>query len=136
MGHKLRIILFFSLVLVLNIAWEFFQYSLYNDYGPMSGIIHPLVASLSDLLFIGFVFLLISFRKKQVIWIEKPEIPDYVLLTISGLVISALIEVINVDFLMRWGYKPEMPLVFGIGLSPLLQLAITSLISLEISRRV
>ena len=35
----------------------------------------------------------------------------------------------------RWAYNSYMPLVFGLGLSPLLQLAVTSLVTFEVVKR-
>jgi len=136
MNNKSRAILFLFFALILNLIWEFSHYSLYYDYSPIRGAPHLFLAGFGDLFLIGFIFLIISSKKKSIKWIKNPVIGDYVFLIAIGFLISILIEIINVKFLGRWAYKPQMPVIFGIGLSPLLQLAVTSIVSLEISRRI
>lgn len=52
-----------------------------------------------------------------------------------GLVIAVIIEYRAVYIYERWSYNPKMPTIFGIGVSPLLQLSITGLFSLWIVGR-
>ena len=136
MKNKSGVILFFVFVLILNLIWEFSHYGLYNDYSSVTGIPHLIIASFGDLFFVGLIFLFVSLKNKKMGWIKKPKRADYFFIVFLGLAISVVIEIINVNLLGRWEYKPEMPLVFGIGLSPLLQLFSTTLISLEILRRI
>jgi len=46
-----------------------------------------------------------------------------------GLIIAIFIEMINLN-LGRWEYTMAMPTLFGIGIIPLIQLALTGVISL------
>ena len=135
MNYKSRIILFFSLVLILNLIWEFSHYGLYNAYIPIKGNFLLIIAGFLDMFFVGLIFLLVSLKNRKINWIKKPRIGDYTLIVLSGLLISILIEIISINFLRLWSYKPGMLLIFGVGLSPLLQLFLTTLISLEISRK-
>jgi len=84
---------------------------------------------------ISFVILIISLKEKSLNWIDKPKLPHYLLLSLLLIIIAALNEMINLN-LGRWQYTNSMPTVFGIGLSPLVQLAATSLLSLLIYRKI
>lgn len=133
---KKRIILFSILVFVLNIIWEFSHSVLYIDLSGIPKNIHLITASFTDLFLVLGIFLIISLKNKNLNWIDKPKKSDYFLIIILSLIVSILIEIINVFVMNRWMYTPSMPKIFGIGLTPLLQLFITSIISLEISRRI
>ena len=135
MNDKLRVILFLFFALILNLIWEFSHYSLYYDYSSIIGIPHLFLAGFGDLFLIGFIFFIISAKRNSIKWVKKPVISDYGFLMVAGFLISIIIEIINIKFLGRWAYKPQMPVIFGIGLSPMLQLTITSIMSLEICRR-
>ncbi|MCX6711531.1 MAG: hypothetical protein NT139_00640, partial [Candidatus Woesearchaeota archaeon] len=93
--------------------------------------IHLILASFTDMIIIAFIFLIVSLKNKNIRWIEKPNTIDYVIIIILSLIISAFIELVALST-GRWDYTKLMPTVFGIGLSPLIQLAVTSIISLII----
>ena len=54
--------------------------------------------------------------------------------TAFGLIYTAYSEWVNVYQIGSWGYAPDMPLVFGIGVSPLLQWLVVPLVTLSILR--
>ncbi|PIR92369.1 hypothetical protein COU01_02220 [Candidatus Falkowbacteria bacterium CG10_big_fil_rev_8_21_14_0_10_44_15] len=54
---------------------------------------------------------------------------------IAGVVIALIVEVKAVYIFQQWTYSNFMPTVFGIGVSPLAQLALTGLLSLSIARQ-
>lgn len=53
-----------------------------------------------------------------------------------GFLFAVLIEIRAVFFQHRWVYSSLMPTIFGIGLSPLVQLVLTGIISVTLARRV
>ncbi|MDZ7696394.1 MAG: hypothetical protein U5R49_05500 [Deltaproteobacteria bacterium] len=53
-----------------------------------------------------------------------------------GILVAAVIEILSVFYYQRWVYKELMPTTFGIGISPLIQLSITGLISVWLTRKV
>lgn len=54
----------------------------------------------------------------------------------TGVVPAAIIEYRKVFVFKEWSYTPLMPTLFGIGLSPLVQLSVTGLAAFWLTRRV
>jgi hypothetical protein len=54
---------------------------------------------------------------------------------VVGLLITAALEWLNVYVRRRWGYSFDMPLVVGIGLTPILQWVVAPLLPLWVRRR-
>jgi len=127
-----KLFIFLTSALILNLLWEFSHYFLYFDLTEIPKNLHLLSASLTDVLLIFILFLSVSTINKNFSWINKPKTKDYLFLIIFGLIIAFFLEVINLN-LGRWAYIDAMPTIFSVGLSPLLQLATTSAISLKIS---
>jgi hypothetical protein len=132
---KKKIIFFALIVLILNLIWEFSHYNLYNDLSGIPPTLHLITASFSDVFWIFIIFFFVFLINRGIEWIKNPTKKDYFLIVIFGLVTAILIEIINLN-LGRWAYRETMPVIFGIGLSPLVQLFATSLISLLIIRRI
>jgi len=53
----------------------------------------------------------------------------------TGLVVTAALEMCNVYVLHRWAYGVEMPRVFGVGITPLLQWLLLPPATLWLARR-
>jgi hypothetical protein len=53
-----------------------------------------------------------------------------------GVLVAAIIEILSLFYFHRWAYKKLMPTVLVIGISPLIQLSITGLISVWLTRKV
>ncbi|MFH1501310.1 MAG: hypothetical protein ABIE22_05200 [archaeon] len=130
----------FLVAVFLNLLWEVSQSSLYdwqkeplkNDVNFYVGRI--LKSTLGDGIFILIIFLLISAYRRGFIWINKTKRLDYILLSTFGLVFAALIE-IKAQIYNSWHYGEIMPTVFGLGITPLVQLAITGTLTLIIVRK-
>ena len=118
----------------LNFLWENLQFLLYasNNIGINNYFLLMLYASFVDAVIVLAIFLFLSLINKSINW--KLNVRNILLFSIILIVISALIE-INALKTGRWTYSSLMPTVFGIGLSPLIQLAVTGLISLIITRK-
>ena len=119
------------LSLILNLIWEFSHYFLYIDLSGISPVLHLILASFTDMLIIFGILIVISIKNKNFDWIRKASRFDYVFIIVLGLIVAILIELwaLGID---RWAYKEIMPTVFGIGLSPLVQLGLTGVISLGV----
>lgn len=117
------------IILALNLIWEFSHYRLYNDLTGIPATPHLILASFVDVLLVFFIFLIITAKKKSSKWVNKPKEKDYFFVIIFGLVLAFFWELVNLQ-LGRWEYKEIMPLFFKVGLSPLLQLAITGSLGL------
>lgn len=130
---KIKLVYLGVIVLLLNVIWEFSHYRLYIDMSGISPVPHLLLASITDLLLIGLIFTGNSLLNKGLKWVEKPELSDYCFIVIFSVLFASLIErnALNIG---RWAYTDAMPLLFGIGLSPLIQLFVTGIVSLFIFR--
>jgi hypothetical protein len=133
MKTKARFLLAIFISLILNIIWEFSHYRLYNDLSGISSIPHLFLASFTDMILISGILLVISLKNKNFSWIKKPKLSDYSFVIILGIFIATTIELVNLN-LGRWAYKAIMPTIFGIGVSPLIQLFTTAILSLFIIR--
>ena len=125
----------FFIALALNLIWEFSHYHLYIDTSAIQGSTHLVIASLFDALFILGIFDLISLKHRNFNWIFNPSKADHLAIILGGLLIAIFIEVINLH-LGRWSYTSAMPTLFGMGLSPLAQLATTGIVSLYILKSI
>lgn len=117
-----RLLAIFGVSLALNLAWEHLHAPLYAGYqgGSITEFI-LLRASLGDAVIItlgALLFLYVPYVKNRR-WLVWP----------LGLGMAAAIELFALHT-GRWAYGPYMPLVFGIGLTPLLQLAATGWMTL------
>ena len=115
--------------LILNIIWEFSHHFLYVDLSGIPKYSHLIIASFADMLIILGIFAIVSLKNKNLNWIKNPSKFDYFMVVFLGLIIAIFIEMINLN-LGRWKYTLAMPTLFGIGISPLIQLALTGIISL------
>ena len=122
------------IALILNIIWEFSHHSLYIDLSGIPKYPHLIIASFTDMLIILGIFAIVSLKNKNLNWIKNPSKFDYLMVVFLGLIIAIFIEMINLN-LGRWEYTMAMPTLFGIGISPLIQLALTGIISLIIVKK-
>jgi len=113
--------------LVFNLMWEFSHYKLYVDFSGISLYPHLILASCADAILILFMFAGVFARHKN--WPVHPKQQEYLLIFAMGILIAAINEIINLK-LGRWEYTSNMPLLFGIGVSPLFQLGLTGMITL------
>ena len=72
---------------------------------------------------------IVSFKNKNLSWINNPSKKDYFLTILFNLSLAFVWELMNVG-LGRWAYKEIMPTIFGVGLSPMLQLPVIAGVSL------
>ncbi len=132
---KIKNLLIIGLIaLVLNLAWEFSHYALYIDLSGIAKYPHLILASLVDMLIVFIILIFVSLKNKDFGWVERPTKIDYFSVIVLGFLIAVLIEAVNLN-LGRWAYQESMPVIFGLGLSPLVQLSLTGSISLFILNR-
>ena len=133
---KLILIIFFA-AFFLNLFWENLHSLLYDwDKFPLQNNVYFYVykilkSTFIDAIFISLIFLLNSLFRKNFQWIKNVEKRDYIVFVVFGLIFSFIIE-IKAKILNMWSYNEYMPLIFGIGFTPLIQLAITAVIALFI----
>lgn len=129
MNKCVRFLVVVFLAFVLNVIWEFSHYRLYNDLSGIPANLHLIMASFTDMLIILFVFLAVSLKNKGFEWIKKPGFYDYLIIIVLCLIVAIGIESWALS-IGRWSYKDSMPIIFGLGLSPLVQLFVTGILAL------
>lgn len=119
-----------------NLLWEVLHSMLYDwNKSPLINDIYVYIpritgfASALDSLWIFTFIVWTSLMKRSLSWLKKPEVMDYVVFIVAGIIYAIFFEWMAL-MLDLWSYNEYMPLVFGIGLTPLIQLALTGVISL------
>lgn len=129
--HK-KILLFIVLAFSVNLVWEVSHSVLYDwNKAPLHNdayfyISRILFSTFGDLLFLTMIFAAVSLRNVNIKWIENPKKEDYLKIATLGFVISFLVEK-RAEILHLWSYNSLMPVIFGIGITPLIQLALTGI---------
>lgn len=94
--------------------------------------IHWEVSS-KDALMVVVIYLAIGFLLRNWQW-AKSFNRGWVILWVTLPLWQAVIEYYSVRIYNRWAYAEAMPLIFGIGLSPLLQMLILPSVAIFLSR--
>ena len=129
--HKI-IILFFVLAFSVSLVWEVSHSVLYDwNKSPLHNdayfyVSRILYSTFGDLIFLTMIFAAVSLKNKNISWIQKPKMFDYSLIAILGIAFAIFIEK-RAEILHLWSYNANMPLVFGMGITPLIQLALTGM---------
>ncbi len=109
---------------ILHLVWESVHLSLYKGYEKLgTGWRLSLMATLGDVMYVLLAVLFMSLVKENVTWLSHPTFVNYGNLALLGFAIALFVEY-KALALRRWGYGDRMLLVFGVGLSPLLQMTI------------
>jgi len=127
----------FIVAFFLNLLWEVIHSLLYdwsavpleNDISFYVGWI--LLSTLGDGLYIVAIFLINSTFRKRFSWALNPRKQDYLIIAVLGIIFAIFIEV-KAQLLGKWQYTDLMPTIFGIGLTPLIQLALTGILTIFI----
>ncbi|BDP44737.1 hypothetical protein DAETH_47060 (plasmid) [Deinococcus aetherius] len=116
----------------LNLAWELAQAPLYTG-GSMDGkhFALCLVAALGDALFALILYALLALVHRDPCWVLRRGPADAVVVLGTGIAFAWVAESLA-GALGWWAYGPGMPLVLGVGLLPLVQLAVLSLLTFEL----
>lgn len=140
MTKRVQIItIFFVSAYLLNFFWEtwhaVYLYQGHNfpikKYVSMIGYV-----SLVDALLLIGIFAVGVLIWKNFFWFKDINKKKYWYIIASAIAIAIAIEVKGVYIFNQWSYNELMPTVFGIGISPLLQLAVTGLISVLLIRKI
>ncbi|RJQ48334.1 MAG: hypothetical protein C4538_03970 [Nitrospiraceae bacterium] len=135
-------VLALSLIFVLSFLFNYIWESLHEAflYEPckleVSEYIQMILyVSLIDASIILGIYLGTAVLWKDILWVQKMDGMQVLVICIAGMVIAAIIEYRGALVLRKWSYGPGMPTIFGIGLSPLLQLSTTGLLTFWVVRR-
>lgn len=136
---KKQLIVLLVLFFLLSLFWEVAHSQLYDwNVSPLQNNVHFYISriflsTIGDFIFLSIILALFSIKNKGLNWINNIKSADYILITILFFAIALFIE-IRASLQGRWFYASTMPIVLGIGLSPLVQLAITFFLAVWLSR--
>ena len=121
---------------LLHFVWEMLQFPLYGGMATAAhwlGIRMCLRATVGDVAIALSAYIVVAAWTRTWYWrASRIRIAAY--LTV-GLATTVLFEVLNVYVWHRWAYAPAMPILLGVGVSPLLQWIIVPLLAFWLSRR-
>lgn len=133
----------FVVVLVaffLNVPWEF-AHSVFYQCFPAEGIVkEPFLlmhfrAALGDAVFTLLLLWGGMFLTRSALWWQRLTLPRAAVLVLAGVLLAVGIEVDALFIHHRWTYTRAMPTILGVGISPLLQMAVLPLLTLLVARR-
>ena len=123
-----------GLAFLLNLAWELSHYSLYKGFVyDLSHVAFLGLASLADAIMAGLLYFGFALVYKNGFWIQHLTVSRTVWLVLVGGAGAAVSEIAHLS-VGNWTYTNQMPLVFGIGLTPLLQFSVLPLLIYRLSR--
>jgi len=121
-----KVILTFSVAVVLNYLWELAQAPLYVGLEHYNAAVfwHCFVASLGDGLMVMIIFAVGWITLHRWDWFQWPGVAGYLVMLTAGLVLTVLVEWVAVHILARWEYADNMPTLpwLHIGLVPIAQM--------------
>lgn len=119
-----RLLVWAGLALAVHIPWELAQlplYALWQDPDTLRLASHLIKTLLGDVLIATGFYLGAGLVFRDMDWPPRHARHGAWLLATVGLVFAVCREGYHVYLADTWMYAPAMPLVFGLGLTPLLQ---------------
>jgi len=113
-----------ALAFVLNLVWEIAQVRLYTIWAAADGLSVAwalLHCTLGDVMIALVMFALAGVVLWRADWPASRPWTGGAIVVIGAMAFTAWSEWYNVYRVGNWGYTASMPMIFGIGLSPLLQ---------------
>ena len=113
-----------TIAFVLNLTWEIAHVRLYTIWGAADGMSVALAllhCSLGDVVIALALFALAGIVLRRADWPASRPWVGGAIVMIGAVAFTAWSEWYNVYRAGNWGYTASMPMIFGIGLSPLLQ---------------
>jgi hypothetical protein len=127
----------YALAFVFNFCWESWHGLLFAAHMPLPAVTYvPMMVQMGlvdALAILGMqLFTALVFRK--LVWKQEPG--TLAVFSLCGMLPAWAVEFVAVDVLHAWAYTPAMPILFGVGLTPLLQLPLTGSAGVLIARAV
>jgi hypothetical protein len=123
---------------LLNFIWETYHaVLLYEGHDFNAGRYVRMInyVSFVDAFMVLGIFFFVSLLWRNLFWLKSMDALQTLLALLTGFAASGVIEYRAVYLMNEWRYNPNMPTVLGIGLSPLIQIGITGLLALWLTRR-
>jgi hypothetical protein len=120
---------------LLNFLWESGQgilYTAHNDMAAREYVPMMVQMALLDALSINGLYLFTSVCTRSLLW--RMDGRNLFLFCLSGTLSAWAVEYASVNLFHAWSYTPAMPMLFMVGLFPLLQLVITGVPAVFMAR--
>lgn len=127
----------FLTTLAFHFAWEMLQASTFEEFAATvwEGTVRCFAAALGDVLIAGGAYLGTALVFRHASWpLRHGWVAPAVTWIALGVIVTVMFELWALER-GRWAYGPSMPLVFGIGLLPLLQWVVVPALTLTLVRR-
>jgi hypothetical protein len=135
-GCAVAALLIFTISCLLNFVWEA-VHSVYlfegHDFSAARYVKMVSSASVRDALIILAMYFGVAAASRRFLWGVGGERKWGWTFFLIGLVVAAAIEYRAVYLAGTWAYNSDMPTIFGIGLSPLIQLSVTGILAIRIA---
>lgn len=121
---------------LLHFVWEMLQIPLYAGMAEarhLDATLLCLQATFGDVVIALCAYIVVAASARA--WHWRPTSARMATYLIVGLVITVVMEMLNVHVWKRWSFGPAMPMVFGMSVSPLLQWIIIPPLALWLTRR-
>lgn len=129
----------FIFAFLLNFLWESIHAVLfYEGHQTMESSFFVRMiayASFIDALIILGIFISGSILWREIEWVKKYDSRKIVYTAVVGFLIAAIIEA-KALFFKQWSYNSLMPTIFGMGLSPLIQLSVTGVVAMYVVSKI
>ena len=125
------------LAAALNVAWEVGQLHLYTIYaeGSLPDLAYAVAhCTAGDVLIALCSYLVAAMLTRSWRWPVEHPLAGLAAAALAGAAYTVFSEWLNVYVRNSWAYTDAMPLVFGIGLAPLLQWIVLPAIQLLVLR--
>ncbi len=119
-----RIALWAGVAFVLHLLWEAAHvplYTLWNEGDWPKIARYVLHCTLGDVIIATGLFLVTAVVFRHLDWPLRTPLGGGILMVVIGVAYTAFSEWYNVYRVAAWSYAPGMPLVAGLGITPLLQ---------------
>lgn len=121
-------LLLYASAFLLNFCWECWHGLWYEAHREIAARVYVpmmLQMALLDAAAVIGMHLFTAMLSRKLDW--QPGPGTIALFCLAGALPAWLVEYVAVARLHAWAYLPSMPTLFGVGLSPLLQLPLTGL---------
>ena len=135
----LVVLLIFINSYMVNFIWESLHaVFLYedHDFNAMKYVLMVSYVSIIDGFLVLGIYLFVAALWRDLTWIREMNKKRIFTVLVAGLLLAAAIEYSKVFVTRTWSYNRLMPTIFGLGLSPLLQLSSTGLWAFWLSGKV
>ena len=120
-----------------NFCWESLHGLLYKGHPGMAASDYvPMMLSMAAMDTLGIIGLYCFTALAARRWLWRLGYYNSLIFFLSGVCSAYAVEYVSIYILHLWQYGPSMPMLFGVGIFPLLQLSLTGLLSVFIARHI